>query len=195
MKKRTAARGAFIIILAAACAFGFFSSLNQSSARGTERSHILPVYVTDLGDVSSFSIVEGKHRLTFTRTADSWQDAADPEKTIDQETVQELADLLSRLPAETMIQDPEDLSLYGLSDSPLSFEITTSESTAALLVGDEVDTPDTATVSDSTSGSDPSLSPQYYACLSGGTLVYTIDQQLLELTSSVLSSASVVSES
>ena len=185
MKKRTAARLGLIIIFAAACMFSLFSSLHGTAAGSPQESHLLPVYVTDLGDVSGFSIIENGSRFTLIQEGDVWQLAQAPDQEIDQEMIRELAELLSKLPAQSMIREPEDLDSYGLADPALSFEITTAKSTAALLVGDEVSRSGLAS-------SSSSELPQYYASLSGGTLVYTIGPKLLQLTDQVLQGISAL---
>ena len=185
MKKRTAARLGLIIIFAAACMFSLFSSMHGAASGSPQESHLLPVYVTDLGDVSGFSIIENGSRFTLIQEGDVWQLAQAPDQEIDQEMIRELAELLSKLPAQSMIREPEDLDFYGLADPALSFEITTAESTAALLVGDEVSHSGLAS-------SSSSELPQYYASLSGGTLVYTIGPKLLQLTDQVLQGISAL---
>lgn len=170
MKKRTALRAGAVLIFILLCVSYGFSSWRQAEARSLEETVAREFFVTDLGPVSSFSIDKNGSRLTFLLENDTWYCSQNPEAALNQETVRTLAGLLSRLPAIEMIETPEPLETYGLADPQLSFEITTADSTAALLIGNVL--------------SDGS---QYYACISGGTLVYTIGSQLTEIASTDLS--------
>ncbi len=168
MKKRTALRVGILLIFIGICAvYGLFS-WKQAEAKSLQAHKSGPVYVTDLGEVSSFSIVYQGNSRTFSLDHGLWYDSQSQEEAGDQASVQKLADLLSKLPAEEMLEQPEDTAAYGLSDPDLSFEITTDQSTATLLIGDDV--PDTENC---------------YACLSGGTLVYTIDSQVVKMAEEV----------
>lgn len=166
MKKRTALRAGAALVLILLCASYGFSFWKQTEARSLEETLSREIFVTDLGPVSSFSVEKSGSRLTFSLEGDTWYCSQDREASLNQEMVQTLANLLSRLPALEMIEEPENLETYGLADPALSFEITTSDSTAALLLGNSL------------SGEN-----QYYACISGGTLVYTIGPQLAEMAS------------
>lgn len=170
MKKRTALRAGAALILILLCASYGFSSWRQTEARNLEETISREIFVTDLGPVSGFSIEKDGRRLTFSLEGGTWYCSQDHEASLNQETVRTLANLLSRLPALEMIENPDSLETYGLADPALSFEITTADSTAALLIGNAL-----------------SDENQYYACISGGTLVYTIGPQLMEMASMDLS--------
>ena len=166
-EKRTALRRSPLLLLAVVCILYCLLTWNQAKAGNPETDQTSPIYVTDLGPVSSFSIETKGSSVSFDLEGEEWKLRDNPEQPLSQKKVQALAGLLSKLPALSMIQEPQDLESYGLSDPQLSFEITTADSTAALLIGDSA------------------AEGQYYACLSGGTLVYTIGPDLTELAQNV----------
>lgn len=162
---------ALIALLAALYAFISWKEKQDSQAElASQEEH--QVYVTDLSPVTGITIESGDNTLEFVLTDGVWQYAPDPDCPLRQSALEDLAGTLSKLPAKRMLAEPDALSSYGLDAPSSRFIITTEDSTASLLIGSPVPSPDPS----SPEGGEE----QYYACLSGGTQVYTIGPSLSE---------------
>lgn len=120
------------------------------------------VYVAQLSDFTGLTLTNSTGTLSFTKTDGTWQYDGDDAFPADQEAVEDLAEQVGTLAALRVIDDPEDLSAYGLDEPVLQASVTAADGqTAALLLGD---------------GS----SSYCYAKLAGSDTVYTISTALPE---------------
>ena len=95
------------------------------------------VYVTQLSDLTVLSLINGQGELSFTKAEDVWQYDGDDAFPVDQEAVEDLAEQIGSLAAIRVIDDPEDLSAYGLDEPALQASVTAGDGTAVtLLLGD-----------------------------------------------------------
>ena len=98
------------------------------------------VYVTQLSDFTALSFTNGQGELSFTKAEDAWQYDGDASFPADQEAVEDLAEQVGSLAAIRVIDDPEDLSAYGLDEPTLQASVTAGDGTAVtLLLGDVSD--------------------------------------------------------
>lgn len=98
------------------------------------------VYVTQLSDLTGLSLTNGQGELSFTKAEDTWQYDGDDAFPADQEAVEDLAEHIGSLAAIRVIDDPEDLSAYGLDEPALQASVTAGDGTAVtLLLGDVSD--------------------------------------------------------
>lgn len=98
------------------------------------------VYVTQLSDLTVLSLINGQGELSFTKAEDVWQYDGDDAFPADQEAVEDLAEQIGSLAAIRVIDDPEDLSAYGLDEPALQATVTAGDGTAVtLLLGDVSD--------------------------------------------------------
>ena len=98
------------------------------------------VYVTQLSDLTGLSLTNGQGELSFTKAEDAWQYDGDDAFPADQEAVEDLAEQIGSLAAIRVIDDPEDLSAYGLDEPTLQASVTAGDGTAVtLLLGDVSD--------------------------------------------------------
>lgn len=98
------------------------------------------VYVTQLSDFTALSFTNAQEELSFTKVEDAWQYDGDASFPADQEAVEDLAEQVGSLAAIRVIDDPEDLSAYGLDEPALQASVTAGDGTAVtLLLGDVSD--------------------------------------------------------
>ena len=98
------------------------------------------VYVTQLSDFTALSCTNAQGELSFTKAEDAWQYDGDVSFPADQEAVEDLAEQVGSLAAIRVIDDPEDLSAYGLDEPALQATVTAGDGTAVtLLLGDVSD--------------------------------------------------------
>ena len=98
------------------------------------------VYVTQLSDFTALSFTNAQGELSFTKVEDAWQYDGDASFPADQEAVEDLAEQVGSLAAIRVIDDPEDLSAYGLDEPALQASVTAGDGTAVtLLLGDVSD--------------------------------------------------------
>ena len=98
------------------------------------------VYVTQLSDFTALSFTNAQGELSFTKAEDAWQYDGDSSFPADQEAVEDLAEQVGSLAAIRVIDDPEDLSAYGLDEPTLQASVTAGDGTAVtLLLGDMSD--------------------------------------------------------
>lgn len=77
------------------------------------------VTVTDFdsGDVTALSVT-GDHNMNFVKEEDKWVNADDREMTLDQNQISSLVNNIAGMATESVVEEPEDLSEYGL-DNPV----------------------------------------------------------------------------
>ena len=98
------------------------------------------VYVTQMSDFTGLTLTNSAGTLSFTKDDDAWQYDGDDAFPADQEAVEDLAEQIGSLAAIRVIDDPEDLSAYGLDEPALQASVTAGDGTAVtLLLGDVSD--------------------------------------------------------
>ena len=98
------------------------------------------VYVTQLSGLTRLSLTNDAGALSFTKTGGSWQYDGDETFPADQDGVEELAEQVGVLAAVRVIDDPEDLSAYGLDQPALQAEVAGEDGeSVTLLLGDVTD--------------------------------------------------------
>ena len=120
------------------------------------------VYLTQLSDLTGLTLTNSAGTLSFTKTDGAWQYDGDSAFPANQTAVEGLAEQVGSLAALRVIDDPEDLSAYGLDEPSLQASVTAGDGTTAeLLLGD--------------------VSSSYcYAKLADSNTVYTISTDLPE---------------
>ena len=120
------------------------------------------VYVTQMSDLTGLTLTNSAGTLSFTKDGGTWQYDGDTAFPADQGAVEDLAEQVGALAAIRVIDDPEDLSAYGLDEAALQASVTAGDgSTATLLLGD--------------------VSSSYcYAKLADSDTVYTVSPTLSE---------------
>lgn len=132
--------------------------------------------MTNLQGLTSISWEkDGQPGLAFKKEGDTWYYQSDKDCPIRQYTVTTLADTLARLSAGRQLETPDSLDSYGLNPPAVKFSMTSEDGTSqTLMIGNQVaGTYDTAAGYASTAA-------EYYACLEGGSQVYTIGNYLTE---------------
>lgn len=74
--------------------------------------------------------------LAFRKEDGTWTYDGDADFPVDQDKIAELLDPFSALAAAFIIQDPEDLGQYGLSDPTCTIDISTEDQDYTILLGD-----------------------------------------------------------
>ena len=175
MKRKINKLTAAAVTLAVLCAAYGLLSWQQGRAAQTARETALArqIHMTDLTDIHKITISNRETQLEFQLDNGVWYYAKDKDCPIRQSTLSVLADELSSLEATRRLEQPDALASYGLADPSIHYEITAKdENTATLLIGSQV----------TASGSGGPAQPptEYYACLAGGSQVYTIGSSLAD---------------
>lgn len=119
--------------------------------------------VEDIIGVTSFNKMG--QELSFTKKEDdTWVYTADESLAIEQAGPQYLAELLNEIATEYLVEDAEDISIYGLSDKCPYVEIETAEKDYRIYIGDYNDTV-----------------KRYYAYLEGENDVYGVQVNVAEV--------------
>lgn len=170
-KKLTVA-AATLLVLCAAYA-GLTWQQKQNADRALLEAENSRIYMTSFADVTGIAVENGDSRLDFVLDNGTWYYAKDRDCPIRQTVLTDLADQLKSLPATRKLESADELTVYGLADPAVRFEITADQNTpATLLIGNQVK---------ASGSSDIEAEPkEYYACISGGSQVYTISSSLVE---------------
>ena len=114
-KKRIQLIILLILCLLCAAAYLIFKSMDFSEKDTAAEE----VAVTDFAskDVTSLS-VSGDHRLNFVKEEDKWVNTDDREMPLNQTLVSSLVNNIAGITTESVVEQPEDLSEYGL-DNPV----------------------------------------------------------------------------
>ena len=125
-------------------------------------------YMTQLEteDVTAVNILGNKgQELSFIKKEDgTWVYAPDESIVIEQAGPQYLVELLKKIATEYMVEDAEDISIYGLSENNPYVELVTSDQNYRIYIGSYNDTV-----------------KRYYACLNGDNDVYGVQINVAEV--------------
>ncbi|MCR5666593.1 MAG: DUF4340 domain-containing protein [Eubacterium sp.] len=94
----------------------------------------------DSADVTAFSYVYGDETYTFTLSDDEWTCDQMEDEDLEESSVTAIAEALSSVETEQVIEAPDDLEQYGLENPSNTFTVTTADATTTILVGDYNDT-------------------------------------------------------
>lgn len=73
----------------------------------------------------------------FVRQDGTWKYEADDKMAVDQELLDEIAENLSQITSDKMVEEVQALSVYGLSDPSYSITVETEDETYEIQIGDE----------------------------------------------------------
>ena len=129
-KKRIQLIILLILCLLCAAAYLIFKSMDFSEKDTAAEE----VAVTDFAskDVTSLS-VSGDHRLNFAKEEDKWVNTDDREMPLNQTLVSSLVNNIAGITTESVVEQPEDLSEYGL-DNPVRTIKATLENGSSIII-------------------------------------------------------------
>lgn len=146
-----------VLILVLVVANGATSVWNNKSKKKKEKeAEASKIYLTDADDITAYTYSDGSQTMSFTKTDDTWVYDEDNEIPMNQDTVQSTADAIRQITAVRELDDPDQLSDYGL-DNPsytIQFQDGDGEITE-ILIGN-------------------GAGENYYAAIGGTEKVYTI---------------------
>ena len=115
-KKKTIILLAMILLLVVAN--GAASAWNDKSEKKKEKeAEASKIYLTDVSDITAYSYSDGSQNMSFTKVDDTWEYDEDNEIPMNQDTVQSTADAIRQMEAVRELENPDQLSDYGL-DKP-----------------------------------------------------------------------------
>lgn len=174
MKKNTIIPAAAVLILLCA-AYGLITWHQNTQTGSTDTKEAAQTYITDTGGLTSIEMAKDGKPLSFQKEGETWYYQSDKDCPIRQYTITTLADTLSHLRAERCLDNPDGLKSYGLNTPSIRYTIVSEDGkTQTILIGRQV--PGTG----DTSSGYANETAEYYACLEGGTQVYTIGTYLTE---------------
>ena len=107
-----------VMILLLVVANGVASAWNDKSEKKKEKeAEASKIYLTDAGDITAYSYSDGNQNMSFTKADDTWEYDEDNEIPVNQDTVQSTADAIRQMEAVRELENPDQLSDYGL-DKP-----------------------------------------------------------------------------
>ena len=140
-----------VMILLLIVANGAASAWNDKSEKKKEKeAEASKIYLTDAGDITAYSYSDGNQNMSFTKADDTWEYDEDNEIPVNQDTVQSTADAIRQMEAVRELENPDQLSDYGL-DKP-SYTILFQDNdgvTTEILIGNGAGENYYATVGDS----------------------------------------------
>lgn len=159
-KKRIQLIILLILCLLCAAAYLIFKSMDFSEKDTAAKE----VAVTDFAskDVTSLS-VSGDHRLNFAKEEDKWVNTDDREMPLNQTLVSSLVNNIAGITTESVVEQPEDLSEYGLDNPVRAIKATLENGSSIIIyVGNQND-----------------LTGDYYIRLEGDDRVYGISSYVV----------------
>ncbi len=88
------------------------------------------------GDITRLSW-NYEEEVSFARQDGEWKYETDDKMAVDQELLDEIAENLSQITSDKMVEEVQALSVYGLSDPSYSITVETEEETYEIQIGDE----------------------------------------------------------
>lgn len=175
-KKKNALIPAAAILILLCGAYGLLTWQQQKmDAKKAENKDADKIYMTDIKGLSSITWEKDGKGLSFEKEGDTWYYKTDKDCPIRQSDISTLADSLSRLRAERSLDTPDSLASYGLDTPSVQYDTVSQDGTSkTILIGSQV-----AGTGDTSPGS-ANGAAEYYACLKGGTQVYTIGSYLTD---------------
>lgn len=78
-----------------------------------------------------------EEEVAFVRQDGTWKYEEDDKMTVDQDLLDEIAENLSQITSDKMVEEVQTLSVYGLSDPSYSITVETEDETYEIQIGDE----------------------------------------------------------
>ena len=148
-KKKTIILLATILLLIVAN--GAASAWNDKSEKKKEKeAEASKIYLTDAGDITAYSYSDGNQNMSFTKADDTWEYDEDNEIPVNQDTVQSTADAIRQMEAVRELENPDQLSDYGLDKPSYTIQFQDNDGvTTEILIGNGAGENYYATVGDS----------------------------------------------
>lgn len=140
-----------VLILLLIIANGAASAWNSRTEKKKEKeAEASKIYLTDVNEITAYSYSDGSQSMAFTKTDDTWTYNEDTEIPMNQDTVQSTADSIRQMTAVRELEDPDQLSDYGLDHPAYTIRFQDSEGTESqILIGNGAGENYYATVGDS----------------------------------------------
>ena len=148
-KKKTIILLAMILLLVVAN--GVASAWNDKSERKKEKeAEASKIYLTDVSDITAYSYSDGSQNMSFAKVDDTWEYDEDNEIPMNQDTVQSTADAIRQMEAVRELENPDQLSDYGLDKPSYTIQFQDNDGVATeILIGNGAGENYYATVGDS----------------------------------------------
>lgn len=105
----------------------------EEKMTGTETT----IVDVDSADITYLAWNYEDDQMAFTREDGEWAYETDAKMSVDQELLNEIAENLSDITSDKMVEEVQSLSVYGLSDPAYNITIKTADETWEIAVGDE----------------------------------------------------------
>ena len=140
-----------VMILLLVVANGVASAWNDKSEKKKEKeAEASKIYLTDAGDITAYSYSDGNQNMSFTKADDTWEYDEDNEIPVNQDTVQSTADVIRQMEAVRELENPDQLSDYGLDKPSYTIQFQDNDGvTTEILIGNGAGENYYATVGDS----------------------------------------------
>ena len=140
-----------VMILLLIVANGAASAWNDKSEKKKEKeAEASKIYLTDAGDITAYSYSDGNQNMSFTKVDDTWEYDEDNEIPVNQDTVQSTADAIRQMEAVRELENPDQLSDYGLDKPSYTIQFQDNDGvTTEILIGNGAGENYYATVGDS----------------------------------------------
>ena len=140
-----------VMILLLIVANGAASAWNDKSEKKKEKeAEASKIYLTDAGDITAYSYSDGNQNMSFTKADDTWEYDEDNEIPVNQDTVQSTADAIRQMEAVRELENPDQLSDYGLDKPSYTIQFQDNDGvTTEILIGNGAGENYYATVGDS----------------------------------------------
>ena len=140
-----------VMILLLVVANGAASAWNDKSEKKKEKeAEASKIYLTDAGDITAYSYSDGNQNMSFTKADDTWEYDEDNEIPVNQDTVQSTADAIRQMEAVRELENPDQLSDYGLDKPSYTIRFQDNDGvTTEILIGNGAGENYYATVGDS----------------------------------------------
>ena len=140
-----------VMILLLIVANGVASAWNDKSEKKKEKeAEASKIYLTDAGDITAYSYSDGSQNMSFTKADDTWEYDEDNEIPVNQDTVQSTADVIRQMEAVRELENPDQLSDYGLDKPSYTIQFQDNDGvTTEILIGNGAGENYYATVGDS----------------------------------------------
>lgn len=121
------------------------------------------ISLVDADELTGFQYTNGETTLSFVKEEDTWYLKDDKDTSLNQDSVEEIADAIKNLTATRELESPDALSDYGLEEPVYTVQYTADGETKTIYIGNT---------------SDPA-GEEYYATTEEKDKVYTIDSELV----------------
>lgn len=153
-----------LFIIALVCFYGKITDYEENNINEINSVYYMTQLQTE--DVTGVNVLGNVgQELSFVKKDDgTWVYGADETIAIEQAGPQYLVELLKEIATEYLVEDAEDISIYGLSEECPYVELVTAEKNYRIYIGDYNETV-----------------KRYYACLNGENDVYGVQVNVAEV--------------